>query len=119
MAEEHPGEAFEDVHVGNSDTGSFCGNGFPAAPGWDPTTGWGRPIWPGMLRHFGSDDTAPAAHGHRNNCSHLAHARCADAQRASAGNCFLCCSRHVDIAAICSEAAVDAFCTKKSGGTHL
>ena len=38
VAKAHPGAAFEDVVVGNSRTS--CDNGFPAAPGWDPTTGW-------------------------------------------------------------------------------
>ena len=50
-----PGVAFEDITVGNSNTS--CASGFTAMPGWDPTTGWGRPIWPGMLKVFGSDDT--------------------------------------------------------------
>jgi tripeptidyl-peptidase-1 len=50
--EQHPGVAFEDVTVGNTNTS--CGNGFHAATGWDPATGWGRPIWPGMLQLFGS-----------------------------------------------------------------
>lgn len=85
---EHPGVAFEDVVVGNTNTS--CKTGFAAvsaathslfspreypsdklasssalydtrlacglqSPGWDPATGWGRPIWPGMLQIFGSD----------------------------------------------------------------
>jgi len=54
VAEQHRGEAFEDVPEGNSRTS--CDNGFPSASGgWDPNTGWGRPIWAGMLRHFGPD----------------------------------------------------------------
>ena len=53
VAAAHPGEAFEDVTEGNSRTS--CSNGFPATKGWDPTTGWGRPIWPGLLKHFGDD----------------------------------------------------------------
>ena len=53
VAQSHPGEAFEDVTTGNSRTS--CSNGFPAAKGWDPTTGWGRPVWPGLLKYFGSD----------------------------------------------------------------
>eukprot|EP01047_Picozoa_sp_COSAG01_P038332 COSAG01_NODE_3105_length_6577_cov_4.068077_6_plen_582_part_00 len=50
--EQHPGVAFEDVTIGNTNTS--CGNGFHATTGWDPATGWGRPIWPGMLQLFGS-----------------------------------------------------------------
>ena len=50
--EQHPGVAFEDVTVGNTNTS--CGNGFRAAAGWDAATGWGRPIWPGMLQLFGT-----------------------------------------------------------------
>jgi tripeptidyl-peptidase-1 len=53
IAQKHPGEAFFDITSGNSKTS--CSNGFPAAKGWDPTTGWGRPIWDGMVKHFGSD----------------------------------------------------------------
>jgi len=53
VAAAYPGEAFEDVTEGNSRTS--CSTGFPAAKGWDPTTGWGRPIWPGLLKHFGDD----------------------------------------------------------------
>jgi len=54
VAQAYPGEAFEDVLEGNSKTS--CAEGFPAAKGWDPTTGWGRPVWPGLLKHFASDD---------------------------------------------------------------
>ena len=57
VAQRWPGAAFEDVTEGNSRTS--CDSGFPAASGWDPTTGWGRPVWPGLLTHFGSDDTLP------------------------------------------------------------
>ena len=53
VAKSFPGEAFEDVTEGNSKTS--CDNGFPAAKGWDPTTGWGRPVWPGLVKHFGED----------------------------------------------------------------
>jgi len=53
VAQAHPGAAFEDVTSGNSKTS--CDNGFPATSGWDPTTGWGRPQWAGLLEHFGSD----------------------------------------------------------------
>ena len=57
VAQAFPGAAFEDVTKGNSRTSCF--NGFPATKGWDPTTGWGRPVWPGLLEHFGSDDSLP------------------------------------------------------------
>jgi len=53
VAQAFPGEAFEDVTEGNSKTS--CPAGFPATKGWDPTTGWGRPIWAGMVKHFASD----------------------------------------------------------------
>lgn len=54
VAQQFPGVAFEDVSEGNSKTS--CDNGFPSKKGsWDPNTGWGRPIWEGMLKHFGSD----------------------------------------------------------------
>ncbi|CAK0910200.1 unnamed protein product [Prorocentrum cordatum] len=49
-----PGEAFESVTSGNTKTS--CETGFPAGQGWDPVTGWGRPKWPGLLAHFGSDE---------------------------------------------------------------
>lgn len=54
VAERFPGEAFFDITEGNSQ--GSCDNGFPATEGWDANTGWGRPIWDGMLKHFGSDD---------------------------------------------------------------
>jgi len=54
VAQEHPGEAFMDITEGNSKTS--CDEGFPSAPGWDPNTGWGRPVWKGMLKYLGSDD---------------------------------------------------------------
>lgn len=42
----HP-EVFSDVTEGSN---PGCGtNGFPAAKGWDPITGWGAPNWPAML----------------------------------------------------------------------
>jgi tripeptidyl-peptidase-1 len=52
VATEKPGAAFQDITKGNTKT--TCDNGFPAGPGWDPTTGWGRPVWAGMLEYFGS-----------------------------------------------------------------
>ena len=54
VASAFPGAAFEDVQIGNTKTS--CDNGFPATKGWDAATGWGRPVWPGLLRYFGSDD---------------------------------------------------------------
>ena len=48
-------EALEDIAVGNSKTS--CAEGFPAAPGWDPNTGFGRPVFSGLMRHFASDAT--------------------------------------------------------------
>jgi len=53
VATKFPGVAFQDVTDGNSKTS--CDNGFPAVKGWDPVTGWGAPIWAGMLAKFGSD----------------------------------------------------------------
>ena len=54
VMESNPGEAFEDVSEGNTKTS--CDKGFPARKGgWDPVTGWGRPKWAGLLKHFGSD----------------------------------------------------------------
>ena len=55
VAQQFPGAAFEDVTSGNSKTS--CDSGFPAAEGWDPTTGWGRPVWKGLVEHFASDAT--------------------------------------------------------------
>jgi hypothetical protein len=49
----HPGEAFEDITQGNSRTS--CDNGFPATAGWDANTGFGRPVWGGMVKHFAAD----------------------------------------------------------------
>lgn len=48
-----PNGAFQSVTQGNTKTS--CDSGFPAAAGWDPVTGWGRPQWAGLLKHFGSD----------------------------------------------------------------
>jgi tripeptidyl-peptidase-1 len=54
LAKQYPGQAFEIVGKGNSKTS--CDNGFPSTPnGWDPNTGWGRPIWTGMVAHLASD----------------------------------------------------------------
>jgi len=55
LAQEHVGEVFEDISTGNSKTS--CDNGFPSvAHSWDPNTGWGRPIWSGMVRNLASDN---------------------------------------------------------------
>ncbi|GMI07791.1 hypothetical protein TrVE_jg6396 [Triparma verrucosa] len=54
VAEEYPGEAFEDIIGGDSNTS--CSNGFPATDGWDANTGFGRPIWDGFVKHFADDD---------------------------------------------------------------
>jgi len=56
VAENFPGEAFFDITEGNSQT--TCDNGFPATEGWDANTGHGRPIWSGLLKHFGSDESS-------------------------------------------------------------
>jgi len=55
VAEDFPGEAFEDIIGGNS--GLACGDegGFPASEGWDANTGFGRPVWVGMVKYFASD----------------------------------------------------------------
>eukprot|EP00929_Paragymnodinium_shiwhaense_P025351 TRINITY_DN15355_c0_g1_i1.p1 TRINITY_DN15355_c0_g1~~TRINITY_DN15355_c0_g1_i1.p1 ORF type:complete len:571 (+),score=111.53 TRINITY_DN15355_c0_g1_i1:319-2031(+) len=53
VAQQHPGEAFEDITKGNSKTS--CDNGFPSTTGWDPNTGFGRPVWDGLVKYFASD----------------------------------------------------------------
>jgi tripeptidyl-peptidase-1 len=55
ISSKYPGEAFQDITNGNSQTS--CDNGFPATVGWDAVTGFGRPIWSGLLKHFASDAT--------------------------------------------------------------
>lgn len=58
VAQQYPGAAFEDVTVGNSRfpcQGAPCAEGFPATKGWDPITGWGRPVWKGLMQHFAQD----------------------------------------------------------------
>ena len=49
----HPGEAFQDITQGNSCTS--CNNGFPATEGWDANTGFGRPVWGGLVKFLASD----------------------------------------------------------------
>eukprot|EP00750_Incisomonas_marina_P021692 INCI4631.1.p1 GENE.INCI4631.1~~INCI4631.1.p1 ORF type:complete len:605 (-),score=107.53 INCI4631.1:134-1885(-) len=56
VATKYPGEAFQDIPTGNSKTS--CSNGFPATSSWDPVTGWGRPQWAGLIKHFGSDNSS-------------------------------------------------------------
>lgn len=58
-ARQQPGEVFQDISEGNSKTS--CASGFPATQGWDPNTGFGRPIWSGLLQSFGSDAFAGAS----------------------------------------------------------
>jgi hypothetical protein len=53
LAAEHPGEAFEDITEGNSCTS--CDNGFPATDGWDANTGFGRPVWAGLVKYLTTD----------------------------------------------------------------
>ena len=52
--EKYSAECFHDIVKGNSKT--TCDSGFGCTTGWDPVTGFGRPIWEGMLKHFGNDD---------------------------------------------------------------
>ena len=55
VASAFPGEAFESVTAGNTKTS--CATGFPASGSkWDPVTGWGRPVWSGIVKHFGQDN---------------------------------------------------------------
>jgi hypothetical protein len=49
------------VLPGTSDcdsNGQCCGQGtaFQAAPGWDPTTGLGQPIFSGLAKHLETND---------------------------------------------------------------
>jgi tripeptidyl-peptidase-1 len=55
VAMQFPGKVFQDISKGNSKTS--CDNGFPSvAKSWDANTGWGSPIWAGMMDHFASDE---------------------------------------------------------------
>ena len=36
-------------------TNLSCSNGFASGTGWDPVTGWGRPIWDGLVQYLGKD----------------------------------------------------------------
>ena len=53
LSESAKAEAFRDITKGDTKCG--CDNGFSAAKGWDAMTGWGEPLWPGLLKHLGSD----------------------------------------------------------------
>lgn len=56
LAAQYPGVLFYDVTVGNSacaSDGSCCNTGFPASKGWDPVSGLGSPLFPGLLAHLG------------------------------------------------------------------
>jgi len=53
VASRFPGAAWQDVTEGNSKTN--CATGFPATSAWDPVTGWGRPVWSGLVQHFATD----------------------------------------------------------------
>jgi tripeptidyl-peptidase-1 len=58
LAADHPGEAFYDVTQGVTNCGSdgfCCSTGFPAVAGYDPMTGLGSPLWPGLIKYLGSD----------------------------------------------------------------
>ena len=48
--EKYSTECFRDIVKGNSKT--TCDSGFGCTNGWDPVTGFGRPIWEGMLKHL-------------------------------------------------------------------
>lgn len=55
----HPGAAFYDTTTGSSacnSGGPCCATGFPGATGWDPLTGFGRPVWSGLAKFFCTDD---------------------------------------------------------------
>jgi len=56
VAEKYPNEAFSDIVGGNSGLGCGDETGFPATDGWDCNTGFGRPVWEGMVKYFASDD---------------------------------------------------------------
>ena len=52
----HP-EVFHDITIG---TNTGCGTqGFPASPGWDPSTGLGTPDFPALLKLFTGLDEWP------------------------------------------------------------
>ena len=37
------------------DDGGGAGRGFVAVPGWDAQTGFGQPLFPGLLKHLSAD----------------------------------------------------------------
>ncbi|KAL6049457.1 Peptidase S53 domain-containing protein [Balamuthia mandrillaris] len=54
-AKQVPGVLFYDVNEGNSNCsadGSCCDTGFPSASGWDPLSGLGSPLFPGLLAYL-------------------------------------------------------------------
>jgi len=56
VAAQHPGEALYDITQGNTNCGAdgtCCANGFPASSGWDPATGLGSPLFPGLIKYLG------------------------------------------------------------------
>jgi len=50
ISKAHPGEAFYDITTGNTQTS--CSEGFMSSLGWDPTSGLGTPIFPGLLKYL-------------------------------------------------------------------
>jgi hypothetical protein len=64
VGQQYPGEAFQDITSGDTSGSAMgpqtCNTGFPATAGWDAVTGWGRPVWGGLVKHFAADDTLPA-----------------------------------------------------------
>lgn len=48
------GAGLYDIQIGNSKCAidTCCDSGFPAAPGWDPMSGWGSPVWQNLVNAF-------------------------------------------------------------------
>ena len=60
LAASHQSEAFYTMATGTSactSAGTCCptSTSFPAAEAWDPITGLGSPLWPGLLKYLSSD----------------------------------------------------------------
>lgn len=53
IAFDHPDSSW-DCSSYTSCTG--CSTGFPALTGWDAATGFGQPLFPGLMKYLGSDD---------------------------------------------------------------
>jgi len=53
LSDKYPGQIFVDITSGNSRTS--CTEGFPATTGWDPVTGLGSPLYPGLVKYLSSD----------------------------------------------------------------